>query len=152
MKTELRFSHDREPVQMFTYMFGEPDRCSHRTRIRFSEFSVSFLLGSSCSSSHLGLLLFSCCHYFFSHTAITFLPLLFFSLYYYYSSFLMLLLFSHYYCSLFIGITLLFITIYFFPIAIILFLLLLLFSHSVALFVWWSHLIINYLVIKTDFN
>ncbi len=34
--------------------------------------------------------------YFFSHTAVTFLPLLFFSLYYYYSSFYC------YYCSLII--------------------------------------------------
>jgi hypothetical protein len=34
---------------------------------------------SSCCSSHLGLLLFSCCYYFFPHTAITFLPLLLFS-------------------------------------------------------------------------
>ncbi len=99
------------------YIFGEPDRFSHRTRIRFSDFSVSFLLGSSCSSSHLGLLLFSCCYYFFSHTAITFpiiillsfllllfsftaiavLPLLLFSLYWYYSSLYYYLLFSH--CS-----------------------------------------------------
>jgi hypothetical protein len=31
-------------------------------------------------------------------------------------------------------------------------LLLLLFSHGVALSMWWSHLIINYLIIKTDFN
>jgi hypothetical protein len=98
LKTDLRFSHGREPVQMCTLIcFGEVDRFSHRTQIRFSEFSVQFI-GSSCSS-HLGLLLFSCCYYFF-------------------------------------------------PIALILFLLLLLFSHAVALSVWWSHLIINYLIIK----
>jgi hypothetical protein len=30
----------------------------------YQEFSVSFI-GSSCCSSHLGLLLFSCCYYFF---------------------------------------------------------------------------------------
>jgi hypothetical protein len=88
------------------YFFGEPDRFSHRTQIRFSEFSVSFnwvppvlLLTWDCYSSLV---------------AITFLPFLFFSLYYYYSSFYC------YYCSLFIGITLLFITVYFFPIALIL--------------------------------
>ncbi len=88
----------REPVQMYTCIyFGQSDRFSHTTQIRFSEFSVSFI-GSSCASSHLGLLLFSCCYY------------LFFS-YNYYSSpmivllFLLLLLFSHYYSSLFIAIT-----------------------------------------------
>jgi hypothetical protein len=96
----------------FMYICGESDRFSHRTQIRFSEFSVSFI-GSSCSSSHLGLLLLFCC------------PLLFFSHCYYFSPiiillslllfFLVLLLFSHYYCSLLIGITLLFITITFFP-------------------------------------
>jgi hypothetical protein len=43
-----------EPFLM--YICGESDRFSHRTQIRFSEFSVSFI-GSSCSSSHLGLLL-----------------------------------------------------------------------------------------------
>jgi len=80
-------------------VFEEPDRFSQITQIRFS---VSFI-DSSCSCSHLGLLLFSCCYYFFSHTAITFLPLLFFCLYYYYCSpiitalSLLLLLFSH--CS-----------------------------------------------------
>ncbi len=106
LETDLRFSHDREPVQMYTHIhIGEPDRFSHRTGIRFSEFCVSFT-GSSCSSSHLGLLLF-----FF--TAVTVLPLLLFSLYWYYSS-------LYYY--------------YFFPIALILFLLLLLFSHMVLLF------------------
>jgi hypothetical protein len=105
----------RTDPNVYIYVFEEPNRFSHRTQIRFSECSVSFI-GSSCSSSHLGLLLFSCCHYFFSHTAITFLPLLFFSLYCY----------------------------HFFPIALILFLLLLLFSHGVALSMWWIHLIINY--------
>jgi len=54
-----------------------------------------------------------------------------------------------YYCSPIItvlsllGLTPLFITVTFFPISLILFLLLLLFSHGAALFVWWSHLIIN---------
>jgi hypothetical protein len=84
-------------IHIDVYFFGEPDRFSHSTQIRFLEFSISFI-GSSCASSHLGLLLFS--HYcsslliaitplftFFSHTAITPLPLLFLSLYYYYSSF-----------------------------------------------------------------
>ncbi len=42
-----------EVVQMYIYIYGELDRFSHRTQIRFSKFSVSFI-GSSCSSSHLG--------------------------------------------------------------------------------------------------
>jgi hypothetical protein len=88
-------------VYIYIFVFEEPNRFSHRTQIRFSECSVSFI-GSSCSSSHLELLLFSCCHYFF-------------------------------------------------PIALILFLLLLLFSHGVALSMWWICLIINYLIIKIDF-
>ncbi len=100
-----------EQVQMYTFL-GAPDRFSHRTQIRFSEFAVSFI-GSSCSTSHMGLLLFSCCYYFFPHTAITFLPLLFFSLYYYYSSF---------YCY------------YFSPIFTVLSLLVLLFSLLLLLF------------------
>ncbi len=58
---------------------GEPDRFSHRTQIRFSEFSVSFI-----GSSHLGLLLFSCCYYS--------------SLYYY-------LLFSHFFDSFPVAVT-----------------------------------------------
>ncbi len=58
---------------------------------------------------------------FFLLTLITLLSILFFSLYCYYSS-------LNYYYS--------------FPIALILFLLLLLFSHGVALFLWWSNLII----------
>ncbi len=74
-----------------------------------------------------------------SPVAITFLPLLFFSLYYYYSSFYC------YDCSPII--TALSLLLLLFPIALILFLLLLLFSHGVALSMWWSHLII-----KTDFN
>jgi hypothetical protein len=93
------------------FLFREPDRVSHKTQIRFSEFSESFI-GSSCSSAITLLpLLFFCLFYyyssfllFFSHIAIPLLPLLFFSLYYYYSLFysyccsiLLLLLFSH--CS-----------------------------------------------------
>jgi hypothetical protein len=91
------------------YFFGEPDRFSHWTQIRFLEFCVSFI-ASSCASSHLQLLLFSCCYYFVSHTAITLL-------------FITIILFSH--C--------------FFLIAFILFVLLLLFSHYVAFLVWWSN-------------
>jgi len=62
-------------------------------------------IGSSCSSSHSGLLLFSSCYYIFPLTSIALLPLLFFSLS------LLPLLFSHYYFSLFIAIILLLITI-----------------------------------------
>jgi hypothetical protein len=96
------------------------------------------LLVTSC-------LLFSCCCYVSSHTAITFLPLLFFSLYYYSfycyywsPSITVLSLLVLYYSSLYYY--------YFFPIALILFLWLWLSSHGVALFVWWSHLIINCLI------
>jgi hypothetical protein len=78
LKTDLRFSHGRELVQMYTIFFWRADRFSHRTQIRFSEFSVPFI-GSSCSSSHLGLLLFSCCYYFFPIALILFLLLLLFS-------------------------------------------------------------------------
>jgi hypothetical protein len=46
LKPDLRFSPDREPVRRtgsnvyMQYFFGEPDRFSHTTQIRFSEFSV----------------------------------------------------------------------------------------------------------------
>jgi len=115
-----------EPVHMYTYMyiFGEQDRFSHGTHIRFSEFSVS-LIGSSCSSSHLGLLLFSCCYYFSPIIILLSLLLLLF--------FLLLLLFSHYYCSLFLGITVLFIRITFIPF-LLSFFCCCYFSHMVLLF------------------
>ncbi len=115
MKTDLRFSHDREPVMktgsnVYIYIFE--NRIGSLVELRSGSQSSSYhflvplvlLLTWDCYSSPV-------CYYFLSHTAITFLPLLFFSLYYY----------------------------YFFPIALIFFLLLLLFSH----FVWWSHLIIK---------
>jgi len=125
LKTDLRFSHDREPVQMYTYI------CFQRTGQDLSWNSdpvlrvlwiIYWFLLFFCYSSPVAitfflimLLLFS--HYyssvfftitllftFLSHTAITLLPLLFFSRYYYYSLFysyycsiLLLLLFSH--CS-----------------------------------------------------
>jgi len=86
----------------YIYIYGEPDRFSHGTKIRFSEFSVSFI-GFSCSSSSLG-------------TA---------------TLLLVLLLFSHYYSSLFITITLLFTAITVLSLLVLLIsLLLLLFSHS----------------------
>jgi hypothetical protein len=131
MKIDLRFSYDREPDMLY-----------HRTQIRFSEFSVSFIgsllffLFSLGTATLLLLLLlfFSYCNYF--SPIIILLSLLLF--------FLLLFLFSHYYCLSLIGITLLFIT--FFP-------LLLFFScgsdfsHMVfALFVR------SHLIIKTDFN
>jgi hypothetical protein len=47
-----------EPAYMYPNIYGEPDRFSYRAQIRFSKLSVWFI-GSSCSSSHLGLLLFS---------------------------------------------------------------------------------------------
>ncbi len=95
------------------YFFGEPDRFSHRTQIRFSEFSVSFnwvpLVLLLTWDNYYSSLFITITLLF---TAITVLPLLLFSLYWYYSSL--------YYC--------------------------LLFSHGVSLFVWWSHLNINYLI------
>jgi hypothetical protein len=108
----------------YMYIFGEQDRFSHGTHIRFSEFSVSFI-GSSCSSSHLGLLLFSCCYYFSPIIILLSLLLLLF--------FLLLLLFSHYYCSLFLGITVLFIRITFIPF-LLSFFCCCYFSHMVLLF------------------
>jgi hypothetical protein len=105
LKTDLSFSHDRESVMRtgsYIHIYGEPDRFSHGTKIRFSEFSVSFI-GFSCSSSSLG-------------TA---------------TLLLVLLLFSHYYSSLFITITLLFTAITVLSLLVLLIsLLLLLFSHS----------------------
>ncbi len=68
----------RTGSNVYILFLGEAYRFSHRTQIRFSEFSVSFI-GSSCSSSHLGLLLFSCCYYFFPIALILFLLLLLFS-------------------------------------------------------------------------
>jgi hypothetical protein len=149
LKTDLRFWHDRELVQMYTNIyFGEPDRFSHKTQIRFSEFSESFIGSSSSCATFLPLLLlfFSYCYYSSPIIILlAFLLLLFFLLFF----LILLLLFSHYYFSLFITITHCFTPIsvlyyycYYFPIALILFLLPLLFSHGVALFVWWSHLII----------
>jgi len=73
---------------VYIYVFEKPNRFSHRCQIRFSEFSVSFI-GSSCSSSHLGLLLFSCCYYCSPIITVLSLLVLLFSL--------LLLLFSH--CS-----------------------------------------------------
>jgi hypothetical protein len=69
---------------IYIYTYGEPSRFSHKTQIRFAEFSVSFI-GSSCSPANLLLLL-------------------------------------------------------------------LLFSHGVALLVWRSNWIINYLIIIIYFN
>jgi len=86
---------------VYIFFFEELGKSSHRTQIQFSNFFVSFI-GSSCSFSHLRLLLFSFCYYYFFHIAITFLPFLLFSLYYYYFSF------YYYYCfPIFIVISLL---------------------------------------------
>ncbi len=57
-------NHNPNPPVLAIRIFGELDRLAHRTQIRFSGVSVSFI-GSCCCSSHLGLLLFSCCYYFF---------------------------------------------------------------------------------------
>ncbi len=78
-------------------------------------------IGSSCSSSHWGLPLFSSCYYFFPLTPITLLPLLFFSLYCYY---LLFFFFGCYNSSLIIT---------------FLSLLLFLFSHGVVLCLGWSN-------------
>jgi len=83
------------------------------------DLKQTWFIGSSCSSSHMGLLLlaplvcfltwgcfsFPLAMTFFSLTSITLLPLLFFSLYCHYSSF------YSYYFSQFIAIILLLITI-----------------------------------------
>ncbi len=110
LKTDLRFSHDREPVQMCVCILE--NRTGSLIELRSgSQSSLYHLIGFllfffSLGTATLLLLLLL----FFSLTAITFLPLLFFSLYYYYySSFftaiavLSLLLFSlyWYYCSLY---------------------------------------------------
>jgi len=124
MKTHIQFSGSSTNLVHWFLLFF------------FSHGAIG--IGSSCSSSHLGLLLFSSCYYFFPFPFITLLPLSFFSLYCYYSSF------HCYYSYLY--------SYYSFPIALILFLLVLLFSHAVALFLWWNDWIINYLIIKTDFN
>jgi hypothetical protein len=128
MKTDLMFSHDREPVQMYTFLENrtgsliEPGSGSQISLYHFYWVPLVLLLTWDCYSSPVAITFFL--------ILLLLSPLLFFSLSYYYSSLLLLLLFSHYYCSLFIGITLLFITIYFFPIALILFLLLLLWCRS----------------------
>jgi len=57
-----QFSHEWEPVMRtgsYIYIYGEPDRFSRETYIRFSEsFYQLMLLCSSCCSSH-SVLLFS---------------------------------------------------------------------------------------------
>ncbi len=112
--------------------------------------------GSSCVFFSLGLatLLFFCYYFFpltsitsFFHdysslfiditllfTAITLLPLLFFFLYcYYFFSFITITLFPP--CFYFLPVTVTLLT-----------------HMGVALFLWWSYLVINYLIIKNDFN
>jgi hypothetical protein len=109
MKTDLRFSHDREPVKYIHIYFWRTG--SNVYIYIFLENRTGSLIelrsGSQSSLYHLiGFLWF-----FFSLGTIIILLSLLLLLF-----FLLLLLFSHYYCSLFIGITLLFITVYFFPI------------------------------------
>jgi hypothetical protein len=152
MKTDLRFSHDREPVQKCIHIFFGRTGSNVYIFI-FLENRTGSLIelrsGSQSSLYHLiGFLRF-----FFSLGTATLL--------------LLLLLFSHSYSSLFITSTLLFTAITVLSLLVLLFSLLLftfsplllffprlllLFSHGVSLFVRWSHLSINYLIIKTDFN
>jgi hypothetical protein len=71
----FRSSTDRRIRPCLQSGFLENQTCSLiELKSGSEEFFVSFI-GSSCCSSHLGLLLFSCCYYFFSShtTIITFL-------------------------------------------------------------------------------